>query len=333
MLGMTVSDPLYGDAEVLRVLLRRRAARGRGAARHDPHRVALVVGGGGMRGAYTAGMLNGLESAGLRSSIDEVFGASSGAFGAAAFAVGQAQAGAACYPEDLATRKFINLARLGTRRPVVSLDYLLGEVLEVRKPLPWDLLGSAPIATRIVATDRNDLTAHTLEPVTADHWREAIRASASIPLLAGPPVSFGGREWIDGSVAEPLAVARALRAGATHVLALLCRGRGELHSGPHAELSWWAKGLDRFAPGLGTVAQGSRRYGDDLRLITRAPDPLRPEVRLAAIGPDRGAGVGGLCTDRAALQAAVQIGEHSMVTAIEGCSETAPTPGPGSVSP
>ena len=277
---------LHGDRDVLRVLLDRRAAAGGPGDHDDGHRVALVVGGGGMRGAYVAGMLHALQRAGLTPAFDEVYGASSGAFSSAAFLTGEAAACAASFPEDLSTKVFIDMRRLGGRRPVVSLDHLVQEVLGRRKPLDWSALGTTPAPLRIVATDADDLSPHTLpEPDSVQGWERTLRASATIPLLAGPPIEIGGRRWIDGSVGEPLAMARALRGGATHVLVLLCRGTDDLHGDADAGLSLWARALDRLVPGLGTVAQGSRRYGADLRLVTEAAHPDRGPGHLAAIGP------------------------------------------------
>ncbi len=185
---------LHGDQEVLDVLRRRGSAGSSPDARDDEHRVALVIGGGGMRGAYVAGMLRALDRAGLVPAFDEVYGASSGGFSGAAFLTGTAAACAASYPEDLCTDVFINMRRLGTRRPVVALDHLVHDVLGDRKPLAWHELGRTPAPLRVVATDAADLTAHTLEGMeTVADWQRALRASASIPLLAGPPIEYGGQ--------------------------------------------------------------------------------------------------------------------------------------------
>jgi predicted patatin/cPLA2 family phospholipase len=308
---------LHGDREVLGVLQDRRAAGTEPGARTDAHRVALVIGGGGMRGAYVAGMLRALDRAGLVPAFDEVYGASSGGFSGAAFLTGDAAACAASYPEDLSTEVFINMRRLGTRRPVVALDHLVHDVLGDRKPLAWHQLGRTPAPLRLVATDTADLTAHTLEGMTSvADWERALRASAAIPLLSGPPVSYGGRRWVDGSVAEPLAMARALRGGATHVLVLLCRGADDLHPDADAGLSLWARTLDRLVPGLGSLAQGSRRYGSDLRLVTDAAHPGRGPGHLAAIGPARSAGMGALCVDPVRVGDAVRIGDESAESAL-----------------
>ncbi|WP_232664733.1 patatin-like phospholipase family protein [Pseudonocardia sp. TRM90224] len=301
----------------MRVLLDRRADGSRPGQRHDEHHVALVIGGGGMRGAYVAGMLRALERAGFQQGFDEVYGASSGSYSAAAFLTGNAADCAACFHEDLATDVFINMRRLGSRKPVVSLDHLV-DAIGKRKPLDWAGLGDMPAPLRVVATDTADLRPHTLVGMrTAADWKRALRASASIPLLCGPPVEWDGRRWVDGSVGEPLAMARALRGGATHVLVMLCRGADDLHHDADAGLSLWARALDRIVPGLGTVAQGSRRYGADLRLITDAAHPDREPGHLLAIAPSRSAEIGALCIERDPLREAVRIGDESVVAAVE----------------
>lgn len=308
---------MHGDRAVLRVLLDRRDAGTTPGRRTDEHRVALVIGGGGMRGSYVAGMLHALDRSGLRPGFDEVYGSSSGAISAAAFLTGSAADCAACFPEDLSTPEFINMRRLGTRRPVVRLDHLLDEVLRVRKPLDWASLGRTPAPLRVVATDTADLRPDELLGMdTVADWRQALAASASIPLLAGPPVAYGGRRWVDGSVGEPLAMARALRGGATHVLVMMPRGTEAIHPDADAGLSLWARGLDRLVPGLGTVAQGSRRYGADLRIVTDAAHPARGPGHLMAIGPVRSADVGALCVDAGPVAAAVRVGDESVLAAI-----------------
>jgi len=309
---------VHGDRDVLRVLLDRRDAGTAPGARTDEHRVALVIGGGGMRGSYVAGMLRALDRAGLRPGFDEVYGSSSGAISAAAFLTGSAADCAACFHEDLSTPMFIDMRRLGTRRPVVRLDHLLDEVLRNRKPLDWASLGHTSAPLRVVATDTADLRPYELTGMeTVAQWRQALQASASIPLLAGPPVSYGGRRWVDGSVGEPLAMARALRGGATHVLVMLPRGNEAIHSDADAGLSLWARTLDRIIPGLGTVAQGSRRYGADLLIVTDAAHPERGPGHLMAIGPARSADVGALCVEAGPVASAVRIGDESVTAAIE----------------
>jgi hypothetical protein len=84
------------------------------------------------------------------------------------------------------------------------------------------------------------------------------------------------------------------------------------------------RALDRVVPGLGTVAQGSRRYGSDLRLVVDAAHPERNSMHLLAIGPARSAGVGALCVDAEQIGEAVRIGEESLVAALAAADEAGP---------
>src|SRR3954469_21927342 len=130
-------DPLFG-------LLRARAAAGsRPRRRTDPHLVALVVEGGGMRGAVSAGMCLTLEAAGLMRSVDRVYGCSSGALTGCFAAAGQASLWATSF-EDCACRAFIDPSRALRGGPLLDLDFLFAEVIARRRPLSEAGLAAGP---------------------------------------------------------------------------------------------------------------------------------------------------------------------------------------------
>jgi predicted patatin/cPLA2 family phospholipase len=316
--GLDAPPGLPGDDEVLRALVRRRDS----GDRSDGNRIALVVSGGGMRGAYAGGMAHAIDDAGLGGCFDVVYGSSAGAYIGAALLLGDGRGSAHIFFEDMACREFIDPRRLsstfwGTRRPMVSLDHLLDHILVFSKPLPWDRLRDSPVPLRVVATAADDLTPHVLEPTTADDWKIALRATASIPVLAGPPVELHGRRWIDGSVAEPLPVLRALRDGATHVLALLNRTGPELRrADPGAGPARWARALDRLAPGLGMIAQESHRHGPVLAVLDDAAHPSRGGAHLLALSPERDLGVRGLTIDVDRVEQAAQEGYTTFTAAL-----------------
>lgn len=304
--------PLPGDDEVLRALVRRRDT----GVHDDGHRIALVVSGGGMRAAYAGGMAHALDDAGLGDCFDVVYGSSAGAYIGGALLLGDGRGAAHIFFEDMACREFVDPRRLGSRRPVVSLDHLLGHILTVAKPMPWERLCGAPL--RVVATAADDLTGHVLEPRSVPEWRLALRATAAIPVLAGPAVRLHGRRWIDGSVAEPLPVLRALRDGATHVLALLNRTLPELRAtDPGVGPARWARALDRLAPGLGAMAQESARHGPSMTVLDDAAHPSRTGAHLLAVLPTHDVGVRGLTIDPARVERAARIGYAALESALE----------------
>ncbi|MFC4942654.1 patatin-like phospholipase family protein [Pseudonocardia sp. GCM10023141] len=304
---------LPGDDEVLRALVHRREA----GHRDDGNRIALVVSGGGMRGAYAGGMAHALEDAGLSSWFDVVYGSSAGAFVGGALVVGEGRGSSHIFFEDMASRAFIDPRRLGTRQPMVSLDYLIDDVMASSKPMPWERLRDSPVRLRVVATAADDLTPHVLEPETVDEWKRAFRATASIPLLAGRPVELHGRLWIDGSVSEPLPVPRAVSDGATHVLALLNRTVGELSKAdPDAPPARWAGAMNRLAPGLGLIAQEGRRLGPVLAVLERARTRAEDGAYVLALAPGRSMGVRGLTVDVARVEQAARVGYATVQIAL-----------------
>ncbi|WP_312860266.1 patatin-like phospholipase family protein, partial [Pseudonocardia bannensis] len=309
---------LSGDEEVLRALVRRRDAGSKPDARSDPYRIALVVAGGGMRGAYAGGMVRALEEAGLSDTFDVVYGSSAGAFVGTALVLGHGNDAARIFSEDMACKEFIDPRRLGTRRPMVSLDHLFDEILTVSKPTSWSSLQTSPVPLHVVVTDADDMQPYVMTELdSAQEWKLAMRATATIPWLAGPPVELRGRRWIDGSVGDPLPVLRALRDGATHVLALLTRTVPELRrSDPGEKAPLWARSLDVVVPGLGAMTQDVRRHADSLALLSDAAHPDRGGAHLLAITPARTSGVRGLTIDVDRVERAADLGHEAAVAAL-----------------
>ena len=206
-------------------LLRVRAARG-GPPFGDEARIALVVEGGAMRGVVSAGMVSALEALGLTRAFDAVYGSSAGAINAAYFLAGQAALGTTIYFEDINNRRFISLARAFGRRPMLDLGFLLEDVMVRRKPLDAGRVLAGPTPLAILATSVEDASVAVLRAFpTARALLDALRASATMPIVAGRPWPIDGGHYFDASLTEPIAVPTAERDGHTHVLALLTRPR------------------------------------------------------------------------------------------------------------
>ena len=116
-------------------LLQARAARGSRAPHGDGARIALAVEGGAMRGVVSAGMVSALEHLGMTHAFDAVYGSSAGAINGAYFLAGQANLGTTIYSEDINNRRFIDMRRPLTGRPIVDLGFLIDDVATRLKPL------------------------------------------------------------------------------------------------------------------------------------------------------------------------------------------------------
>lgn len=240
-----------------------------------------------MRGVVSAGMVWALEDLGLLGIFDAVYGASAGAINAAYFLAGQAGLGTSIYYEDINNRTFIDLARLWRRQPVLNLDYLLTDVMVRRKPLDFDRVVRSPTPFSIIATDVDRERTQVFDRFSdAKDLAGALRASATMPIVAGGPSVYHGRRYLDASITEPIPLPTAEGGGHTHILVLLTRG-GRMRAKPSAlDRYFVGPRLRRISPKL---ADRYLRRSEPYAAITGAID--------AGIGPLGHAAVMGIRAD------------------------------------
>jgi predicted patatin/cPLA2 family phospholipase len=215
------------DHPVMTVLRERAAGGSRPGARDDPHTVALVLEGGGMRGVVSAGMAAAFERLGLTGTLDLVVGSSAGALNGAALLAGVAGPCAVSYATAFATREFVNPARLLRGRPALDVAFALRHAAGDLDSERHARTVTSAIPLHCLAVD-----VETAQPVvfsgmeTVEELFQVLLATSRMPWVGGEPVEIRGRRYLDGGLADPIPVESALAAGATHVLVLQTRPYG-----------------------------------------------------------------------------------------------------------
>ncbi len=191
-----------------------------GDADHREGGLALVLGGGGSKGALQVGCWRAMRELGLRP--DLIVGASVGALNGALIAAGR--------PVDQMVEGWRELQRgdlfafnwsllwKGLRAESLFSGARYRDFLE--RTLPDARLKELEIPLHVVTTH--------LSAGEACVWSEgpligAVRASTAIPGLLPPVPGHGGVPHIDGSLGDNLPVEVARRLGATRVVAVNCR--------------------------------------------------------------------------------------------------------------
>lgn len=242
-----------------------------------------------MRGVISAGMVAALQELGFADVFDAVYGSSAGAINAAYFLAHQAALGTTIYYDDINTRAFIDFRRALRGRPIVDLDFLLDDVAHTRKPLNTArVLGSAT-PLRVLATDVETARAVVLSGFAdAAALMTALRASATMPILAGGPFTRAGRRYFDASLSEPIPVPQAEAAGYTHIMVLLTRPADERPGDGAFDRYFVAPRLRRVSPALADryVARGGP-YAELNRTINAGmgPQGLAQTVALRPRAP------------------------------------------------
>lgn len=223
-----------------------------------------------MRGVISAGMVSALEDLGYLNAFDAVYGSSAGAINAAYFLAGQATLGTTIYYEDINNASFIRLGRAAAGRPIVNLGYLLDDVARRRKRLDVGRVLASSTPLSVLATDVDRRRAHAFGSFADDHALfAALRAGATMPVVAGAPFQYQGGRFLDASLSEPIPLPTAEARGHTHVLVLLTRG-GDMRPEPSAfDRYFVAPRLKRVSPAL---AESYLRRAEPYAALIRAID-------------------------------------------------------------
>lgn len=252
-------------------LMRARKEAGTKPGKHgDGATLAVAIEGGGMRGIVSAGMAAAIETLGLGDTIDRVYGSSAGSLNGAFLISGQALWGCSVFYEDLVGRRFLNYGRFLSRsKPVVDMEYVIYDLYVHQRPLDYAAIASAAIefhclATNVATASIDDLT----DLRSVEEIQQALLASTRIPVLAGPPVEFRGRRYLDATLAESIPLGTVLDHDITHLLVLQSRPYGEQLTGTRRSDRFIARQLAKIDPALASLHAGRpERYAEALSTI------------------------------------------------------------------
>lgn len=193
-----------------------------------------------MRGAVGAGMVAAVRYIGLHHAFDTIYGTSAGAIVGAYFLADQVPLfGSRIYYDALCApdTRFIDLRRFRHHpyfgrttspdaRPVLHLDVLVDAILSETHPLDWNAFAKRQQSMPLVAIASslcglNAVALHDFQSIS--DLQHALRASARVPGIAGPPVLRHGDLLADGLLVEPIPFKSARAAGCSHALALCTR--------------------------------------------------------------------------------------------------------------
>ena len=224
----------------------------------------------------SGGMASGIHYLGLLDFFDGVYGASAGSINGAFLVARQAPFGTTIYYENINNRDFIDLRRALVGRSVMSLEFLIDEVMTNRRVLDWRAVLASPVPLTIVASSitRRDVAVFR-NFKSRDELNQAMRASARIPLIAGGPVSIGDERYLDAVLFEPIPYKTALTDGCTHVMVLRTRPLGSRLGAAGLFTRYVvAPQLERLSKGMGRVLlERGQRYNADLDFLEAANIP------------------------------------------------------------
>ncbi|AHD05414.1 phospholipase, patatin family [Paenibacillus larvae subsp. larvae DSM 25430] len=242
--------------------------------------VGLVLEGGGMRGIYTAGVLEFFIENDFYTPY--VIGVSAGACNATSYIARQMGRNRKVTVDYVRDPRYLSYRNLWREKSIFGMNFIFNKLPNELEPFDFESFYSSEQNFVVGTTD-----AHTGEPVffskkeTGEQTLQIVQASSSLPFLS-QPVKYGGRVLFDGGVSAPIPILQSEKDGNKKHVVVLTRPAG--YRKKPAKGRWLAK---RFYPEYSGLVQAlanrARVYNETLEYIQEQEDKgnvfvFRPSV-------------------------------------------------------
>ncbi|MBZ5200164.1 patatin family protein [Planomicrobium chinense] len=184
----------------------------------------LILEGGGMRGVYTGGVLEKFLEEEIF--VDYIIGVSAGACNASSYVSRQTGRNHKVTIGSVHHPDYISVKNLLLRRELFGMNLIFDEIPNRLVPFDYDSFHDATEEFVIGTTDC--VTGEAVYFEKRDHAKDVlaiVRASSSLPFMA-KPVEFEGRLLMDGGVADPIPIRKAMADGVTKPIIVLTKEKG-----------------------------------------------------------------------------------------------------------
>ena len=262
---------------------------------------ALVIEGGGLRGAFSAGVAAELAAAGI-SAFDDIVAVSSGAPTAAYLAAGQPEEAVAIWRGYTHGAQLIAPWNLSRGRPLMDIDRLIGVFQNV---VPLDAKQLARSSRRLWVGITDCRTGEGCRVLaTPSNVFELLRATMALPVANGRVIEVDGMRAIDGGVAAPIPLDHALELRRDRTLFVLTRPRHYRRT--VNSVSAWMIGWTY--PRYPAVRRAMARHGHAANAVLDRIETLERSGAIGVIRPARALPLGRLSRDRVAIETTIAIG-------------------------
>ena len=187
-------------------------------------RWGLVLEGGAMRCIFTAGVLDAIQETAL-DYFDYVIGVSAGTGCAMSYMSDQKGRSYKIFLNYLSTSQFIDFRRFLQGNHIMDLGYAIREINEQLLPINLEKFQSSKTDFYTVLTDANTGEAFYVKP-ELDELMDSLVATCNLPYLTRSPAIFRDNKYVDGGVATPIPLQKALELGANKLVVVSTRPKG-----------------------------------------------------------------------------------------------------------
>ncbi|WP_127497246.1 patatin-like phospholipase family protein [Paenibacillus glycanilyticus] len=183
--------------------------------------IGLVLEGGGMRGVYTAGVLEYFSEHNVY--FPYMIGVSAGACMGASYLSRQLGRNRTVNVEWVSDPRYISWKNLWKKGQLFGMDFIFDEIPNRHVPFDYAAFERSPEEFVIGTTDcETGETVYYRKSEQDFDLLRLLRASSSLPFIA-PIVEYGGRKLLDGGISDPIPLGKAESDGYKRNLLILTR--------------------------------------------------------------------------------------------------------------
>ncbi|MBE6021634.1 MAG: patatin family protein [Cellulosilyticum sp.] len=186
-------------------------------------KVGLIVEGGGMRGAYTAGVLEAFLDHDLY--FPYAIGVSAGANTLCSYLSKQKLRNKRLYTEWITDKRFINWRNLFTEGAYFGMNFLFDELPSKLDPFDMENFRKSNTCFKVGVTNCLTGECEFVEPKSAPTLADAnqmLKASSSLPFIS-KMVTLNGKPYLDGGISDSIPIRQAQKDGYTYNVVILTR--------------------------------------------------------------------------------------------------------------
>lgn len=181
--------------------------------------LAIVTNGGGMKCAYSAGVLYTLARDYNLKDPEMLIGSSGSSGSLAYYLAGQYEDIKTIWTELLTSKKFVNIRRFWR---IMDINYLIDGIFKKQVPLNSENVNNSETKLFIAATEYKTGQSYFFLNSPENNIFESLRASKAVPIAFNKKVNIRETAYIDGTISSPILVniKKAISEGANNLIVI-----------------------------------------------------------------------------------------------------------------
>lgn len=260
-------------------------------------KTGLVVEGGGMKCAYSAGILDRFLDDGI--TFYECIGVSAGAWNLASYVAGQRERNLRFYVEHTKDPRFMGFWNFITKSSYFNHRYIYGELSNSTGKYPFfysdALANPAELLLTATYSKTGNVRYFSKTEMAVNDYR-ILMAGSSIPALCRP-IEIDGRMYYDGWVSDPIPLKKAFDNGCEKVVVLLENARTFVRSPQGMKWAYRAM-LWKYPKIVEMIDERHTRYNETLKRVYE----MEKDGRIFIFAPPENTGVSTSTKDTKLMQ-------------------------------